>query len=145
MPTWYLQYEPLCFLSLLFIYPRKENSPLRCQDGGHKRTPFILNDKFRSLKIATYREFGKHVYLSSRKIFKFKDFKVSWSISDSNFDIPESLYQNACEIWQCLQRCISQSNIYDGAFCENDCRLKDLNYFRKKLYLRYFTGFYIHL
>ena len=106
MPTWYLQYEPLCFLSLLFIQPRKENSPLRCQDGGHKRTPFNLNDKFRSLKIATYREFGKHVYLSSRKIFKFEDFKVSWSISDSNFDIPESL----------IRMPVKFDNIYRGVF-----------------------------
>ena len=34
----------------------------------------------------------------------------------------------------------TQSNIYDGAFCENSLRLSAVNYFDKTLHLRYSTG-----
>ena len=37
------------------------------------------------------------------------------------------------------------SNIEDGAFCENSKWLKAINYFRKTLHLRCWTGFCISL
>lgn len=39
----------------------------------------------------------------------------------------------------------TQSNIEDGAFCENGLQLKDFHYVHKKLHLKFLTVLQIHL
>ena len=46
-----------------------------------------------------------------------------------------SSYSNSRDVFR------TQSNIYDGAFCENSYRLSAVNYFHEKLHLNIRLGF----
>ena len=81
---------------------------------------------------------------------EFISFNYSLLFSFSNFfDIQKQTEQEGCDAKNLFSKNASifraQPCVKVGAFSENSSRFSVVNYFRKKLHLRYFTGFWMRL